>query len=262
LSSKIDYTRVVAAIPEPEWETATLDKRYRSLLDSIRAGFQPLGELLSRSTITVEKDVLGKVYGDLNCEQHMFRVDPLNWGFDISETQVTRGLVHFLSEPMRKVARLKAFFSAFGIDKPAGSILRNAKISAETPVSAAEKTGRIDIEILYDPCTQQNGSKTHQKAIIIEAKLAHRVTPDQLEVYPKDAKQRIVEPAFFILAQFAGDEAKLNDEQRDTWKVVYWDQILMALEKTLLPDEFDTDFQLFRRTLWERVEGSNRKRNR
>lgn len=268
-----NYNKIAAemenALERVIFESKPLEWNYRRLIGSVRNGLAPLSKLLKGSDLNFNPKYFGCVYGDFSKLHHMFNVAPIDWGFRFTEPQITNGLAHFLSQPENKVARLKAFMIAFGIKPPGDeTILKNAQIKAESDSTERDRTGstkrrgRIDLEILYDPLENSRGQKTHQKALIIEAKLGHKVSREQLQNYRVVASKRVVDPQYFILAQHDGDEERLHHKQRQNWSIVYWDHVLIAFEKELLKaGDTDESFRLFRRTLWERIDGSNRKRS-
>ena len=260
--------KMKTAISEVVFSPETLEWNYLRLLGSIRGGLAPPNKLLEADRRKFDRDILRNVYGDFNASNHMFNAAPLDWGFRLTEPQITKALAHFLSKPDMKAARLRAFMETFGVEIPKDiALLEAASIEAESESTEndrqgrVKRRGRIDIEILYDLDPNKAKEKPFQKGLIIEAKLGHQVTREQLKNYRITSNKRADFPEHFILAQHDGDEKRLHHKQRNKWSVVYWDRVLIAFEKQLVDiGDFDEDFRRFRRTLWKRVNGSNRKR--
>jgi len=186
-----------------------------------------------------------RVFGSFGSE-HSFRVDPITWGFRLTEPQVTKAPAHFLDQGPKELRarRIQAFLSALGT--PIGA---NDGDLSKSVVQA--EVDRIDLEIHV---TTMNG---RLRPILIEAKLGHVITERQLSDYR--AKRSGV--AFdesrrdcVILSLSETDRRGLKGRQVNIWRSVAWRDFWLRFEKSR-PRDDNSQFPMFLHTLWQRIGG-------
>lgn len=177
---------------------------------------------------------------------HAFQVDPLRWGFGLTEPMATKTLARLLSAGSGDIRaqRISAFLQAVGIpeDPDRMSALEHCRIVAEQD--------RIDLKLVWKDKANRN------VVVIIEAKFGHKVTDGQLSAYRKavSALHKTKPLASILLTLDKGVLAALHPQQRKLWKQVDWRVFWLRFER-LRPIEHDADLQMFLHTLWHRSGG-------
>ena len=98
----------------------------------------------------------------------------------LTEPQVTKAIAHFLQseDPIAREGRIGALLSALSCRLEGGS--GNARVSTEAPVA-----GKRSIDLLVE---WQDG-RGFDRALVIEAKFGHDVTPGQLSAYRRHLRR-------------------------------------------------------------------------
>lgn len=208
-----------------------------------------LEALRTQSTLTqprkveVQAEALESVFGRFT-EGHAFLALNPDWGFRLHEPQATSGLAHLLNRGIGKprVLRIRAFLEALGIPElPDDKTLQKAQVHSEV--------SRIDLEVRFPTI---NGGK---RAVLVEAKFGHKLTPGQLRKYRRERltydrlDYRIVG-----LTPAAGEGRK--GKQTQLWRVVLWRDLWRRFEQRR-PYEEDGQLASFMAWLWARIGGLN-----
>lgn len=174
---------------------------------------------------------------------HAFRLEPLRWGFGLTEPMATKTLARLLSAGSGEVRarRISAFLQAVGIpeDRDRIAALEHCRISAEQD--------RIDLKLVWKDDADRD------TVVIVEAKFGHKVTKGQLSGYRKAVSVMHKAPPFasILLTLDDGVLSDLHEKQRKIWKQVDWRVFWLRFER-LRPIEHDADLQMFLNTLWHR----------
>ncbi len=177
---------------------------------------------------------------------HMFVALQPDWGWRLTETQATRGLAHLVMQRDKEM-RIQALLAGLGIAVESGE-LSDAEVVAEE--------GRIDLLIRWAANT---------RAVVVEAKFAHRVTKGQLSKY-RQQSQKTVPPKgtrYVLLLLDPEENVLLRGPQRASWTIRTWAACMMTMERCLRkPGAKDDDnFRQFRRMLWERIGGLQQRKH-
>lgn len=190
-------------------------------------------------------ETINSVFGNNGHKGHAFSAAPLNWGFVLTEPQVTRGLAHFLNAA-NTARRRRAFLTALGVAVQADdSGLSGGEVKTEV---ATGNDGRIDLLM-----TWREEQATH--GIVIEAKFGHYISHRQLPKYRTHIvyKMKIKNTLFFVL----GLKRRKTDDKifrrNKNWKYMTWRAVMHRFEVALSREsggDSDPEFARFRRTVW------------
>lgn len=185
---------------------------------------------------------------------HCLGYEPYEWA-DLLEPQVTKGLAYFLmsgSHAMR-IANIRALLVALTPsgkrEPPPLSQLRSGQAIAEADAGAGR---RID---LIAWVTARDGVR---HGAVVEAKLGHHLTTNQLNVYKAAATQTPFrldgDIRFAVVApQFTRATAK-ELRENPSWSFLSWDRLIVRLEGALASGGLaDAEYARFRRTVWRRA---------
>lgn len=189
-------------------------------------------------------------YG-LTGAHHCLHAEPLAW-IRLTETQATRGLMHFLASGEE---RMRCFLQALAprLGWPADI----TALAVETEVPAGR--GRIDLLI---------GGKARGRAwgAVIEAKFEHSLKRNPLGDYMRHGTEElgmaltVVGPgersgALIVLGKRCCPQTRRILSRNTHWRFVHWHEVLRRFDARLAEPVIDEDFRRFRRTLWERAGG-------
>lgn len=216
------------------------------------AGYRYLKELVA-CDFDVEYDVgaQSKLFGDIGSPYHSFSNATMQWGFCLTEPQITSSIAYFINPDVqgeRGVERCKAFvkalYRAAGVVDSKGILpsINDAKkgslkVESERPVkvvtSDGDKNKRIDISIEWR--TQSD----KLQVVFIECKFDHYVTNEQLDDYENHAKKMICERGvkngdyqlFLMLRKLFGrNEEEIDILDNKDWKSLTWHTFLHRLD--------------------------------
>jgi len=216
-----------------EWNPDPIRHVHNRLIGALKASIPVLARWSPRRFERVSVDR----YFDLTASHFLSRAAP-NWGFPLTETQATRGLTHSVMAHHRP-ARIKALLAGLGIEATEDAL-------ADAIVVAEE--ARVDLLVVWD---------MERKGAVIEAKFGHKVTPGQLGTYGQYIRKTYpkMKPDWIVLKLDAEEWVPFKGRQSTTWSVASWAALLMQMERALPAEADDDDFRLFRRMLWQRING-------
>jgi len=236
----------------PAWDRAPLDWHLRRSTELLRQNATHLLRRRGWSAPAFDEDALRTACGDRGQPGHVFRVDPLVWGFNLTEPQITGALAHFLDTgdvAKRRTAFLAVFGCAFDPSHPHDALEACVKAEAD-----GGNKGRIDLLIKWRK--DRDGRKhPYSRCLAIEAKTGgYKISNDQLTRYRRRVVRglKIDDPTLAVVAprRDRHTEKKLN-ENRD-WRFATWRSVLWRFERELgrLGGDPDQEFARFRRTIW------------
>lgn len=246
----VNYS-VLRALPQVSWNAEPLlrhaTRRWRSLtIATARLRGLPRPRFLN--------DRLHGFFGEPTRRGHFLSVEPLTWGFRLTEPQATGGLAHFLgADPSG--GRIRALLSSLDAVEP-GAELEEARIAAEatsrTYCSSKSKRGqrkagparRIDLLVTW----RQAGVR---RALAIEAKFGADFQDAQLSTYRRELRKEFGPTRLVLLALGGREKDRKKTARNADWALVSWRTLLIRLERALSDD--NQEFARFRRTLWSRV---------
>ena len=190
------------------------------------------------------------VFG-VNRKHHLFCAEPIAWT-KFTEPQFTKGFAHFLDVPEQavRIGRTRALLKALGVETAMkvdlGEEMTKIDVIEEKSTSGKK---RIDLLIVW-------GITPSRLAVVIEAKLGHRITSGQLPAYLGHLKKLEKQPEhrlpIVVSPRYTKNIKKylrLNQEWR--WKG--WRDLLIAHERALCDEYDDPAYSQFRKTLWDQV---------
>jgi hypothetical protein len=196
--------------------------------------------------------------GNLKSPQHFFHYDAVEWGFNFTEPQITKGLTHFLNQSKLACWHFMLALTNHGNiegnkfsvdDDNKNSFLETVTVDAEVQ---AGKQKRIDILIKWQ------SAKKECCLAVLECKFGHHITYGQLPNYRKYAKNQASDNHWlFIITQEVDKKSQrfIKNHHNNTWHQVRWGKLLRRWERSLTQDHFIEihDFSRFRRTLWNKT---------
>ena len=198
-------------------------------------------------------------FGNLSSPQNMFHFSSTQWGFSLTEPQLTKGIAHFLKQsPLACWCFLAALVEENLVkfegqfDKRFGKqqFLKTITVEAE---AYADENKRIDLVLFWR-------SKNDERCCaVLECKLGHSISLGQLGSYARFAEQQSDRNCYylFVVAQQrdSRSDKKLKHWRNKEWRYLEWKELLRRWEQFLdhenVPDL--DDFPRFRRTVWERT---------
>jgi len=251
------------AMRAPDWDADPMLVWRRRVSGRIAMATPELLAMLLEDPPRFAAADLGHVFGKLD-SSHAFHVAPLDWGMRLTEPQATGALAHLLSHPHReiKAQRIKAFLHALGMRflDPDTYDFGAAEITAER---LTRDNLRIDLELLL-PWTRSHAtpSKPKYRAILVEAKFNHKITPGQLSAYQKHQLQfaltyipKTLDENLIVLGLRKDRSVADHLKDNPSWRFLSWRTLLVNFERALPAAADDANFRLFRRTIWDRVGG-------
>ena len=193
-----------------------------------------------------------RVFGvNLNRKHHLFCAEPIAWA-KFTEPQFTKGFAYFLaaSDQTVRIGRTHALLKALGVETAMkvdlGEEMTKIRVAAEESTSGKR---RIDLLIVWE-------HSSNRFAVVIEAKLEHHITNDQLSEYldhliklekqPEHRLPIVVSPQYNKNIE---EYLRCNKEWR--WKG--WRDLLIAHERALCDEFDDPAYSQFRKTIWDQV---------
>lgn len=266
MASHTDCLMLAERSYDVQWDQVRVEKVYR-LIQHAALGYLPtLVELALRQNWAPGYGAasFARLCGDVRAGWHAFCAEPLEWGFTLSEPQVTTALVHFLSlkvdgaaEKNRCAALVRALYRAAGVtderQRLDPSKARNGSLSVEAEHRIGRKPGskRVDIAIKWE----EDGAE-RPRLILIECKFNHHVTRGQLPAYREYAQRQTGERGhelFVIVDRLSGRTAAAIRRNRD-WIPLTWRALIRRLEQEGVESrsmDGTDDFARLRRTIWE-----------
>ena len=194
-------------------------------------------------------------FGNLSSSQNMFHFSSTQWGFSLTEPQLTKGIAYFLQQSPRACwCFLAALFgrNLVTLEKLLDRQCFLKTVTAEAEVYA-DKNKRIDLVLSWR-------SKTGVRCCAaIECKLGHHISHGQLGSYARFARQQSDNDQYylFIVAQQrdAKSDKKLKHWSNQEWCYLEWNGVLRRWEQYLDYEKVSgvDDFPRFRRTVWDRT---------
>ncbi len=109
----------------------------------------------------------------------------------------------------------------------------------------------IDLEIWIP-----QGDETY-RAIVVEAKLRHKITKNQLKTYydrvSSDEKLTSKKGDFIVLAMDEGALADVPKKQKANWRFVAWHDVWLQFVKSR-PKNDDLSLALFLNAVWQKIQ--------
>lgn len=179
---------------------------------------------------------------------HFLRAEPIAW-CNFTEPQITKGFAHFLNDgpSENRIGRTAALLAALGRDVSGG--IMDPIVIAEAP---ARKKFRLDIFVKWKEPDGQ------ARALAIEAKFGHHLTPGQLHRYKAEVKEH-VDPEALLGSLYVISRAVSRNRDRKSlrrnkdWRWISWKRFLLRYEQNLAPRMDDDAFRIFRRTVWKQI---------
>lgn len=192
---------------------------------------------------------MGKLFGFRERQDHFFHMAPIPWT-TFTEPQITRRLVHFLTEfgPESTITRerFRCVLQALGIEPP--KKITHLEAHAEKLIPSGR---RIDIYLEW----RDDDGRFCNAAI--EAKFGHTLTPGQMAEYRKFATNRPQRragdsnPPHLIVLTPARRSSDLAAMQRNRdWRFMSWRRFLLSLAQFSPTAEMQGDFSSYLRTVW------------
>lgn len=179
---------------------------------------------------------------------HFLRAEPIAW-CNFTEPQITKGFAHFLNDgsPENRIGRTAALLAALGRDVSGG--IMDPIVIAEAPT---RKKFRLDIFVKWK---EPNGQA---RALAIEAKFGHHLTPGQLPGYKAEVKRYVDPEAFsgslYVISRAVSQNRDSKSLRRNKdWRWISWKRFLLRYEQNLAPQMDDDAFRIFRRTVWKQI---------
>jgi hypothetical protein len=245
-ASGLDIARALAvgkAAGVPAWDAGPVRRHVARSLSLLRGHAHLLIREAKWPVPDFRPETINKVFGNNGHEGHAFNAAPLNWGFVLTEPQVTRGLAHFLNAA-NTARRRRAFLTALGVEGPADDS-RLAGGTVETEV-ATGNGGRIDLLMRWSDAQGTHG-------IVIEAKFGHNISQGQLPKYRNHIVYKIKNTSFFVI----GLQRKKKDDKQfrrnKSWEYMTWRAVMHRFEVALSREsggDSDPEFARFRRSVW------------
>lgn len=261
MAKTVDLLALAAHEPALAWDAFVVENAYNRIQLALLRHVPALTEAASQGRWAPGYDAraLAELCGDVRSSRHAFAAPALDWGFNLSEPQVTAALAHFLSASQREPAQsgrcaafLRALYRAAGVserkprldlfpDRLAGPV----DVQAERPIGSR----RVDIALEW----KEHGKQS--RMILIECKFNHHITPGQLPAYRQFAKRKVDDGSqalFVIVDRLAGRTARAIARNKD-WIPLTWRALVRRLEQELESVEStadSADFARLRRTIW------------
>ncbi len=236
--------RIAAVAQSPVWQPELIRRHVVRSTALLRECARDIVRNASWTAPAFDLQAIRLVHGDRGQAGHALRVDPLGWGFALRETQVTRGLAHFLNIG-DIVRRRRALLRAFGCnDGATDAELRDAMVAYEHRVAEGR---RMDLVVLWS----QRGVS---HCVAVEAKLGHRISPRQLATYKREIvrRLRIDAPLLVVVAPRRGRMDDKELRRNPSWRFITWRNLMLKFERALGEQggDADVEFARFRRTIW------------
>ncbi|WP_417798453.1 PD-(D/E)XK nuclease family protein [Terasakiella pusilla] len=203
-------------------------------------------------------------------DQHNLNLTCPIGGFLLTEPQVTAALKYLLSPDTIDVdvayenasAFLKALrFKTLEIDNFLGLQDSDAmdvakQLFVANEVSCGENRKRIDLLLSW------RNSRNEKCAVIIEAKIGHKLTSDQLKAYETYARD-VLKPdrCAFVFLHLDGDYRHRNvrEFKGDLWSENGWGTVMRRWERKIKYNTSEpSQINLLRRAVWESVDMAQR----
>lgn len=237
------------ACKRPEFNSKVLFDHERRLRGILEYALENLPKLRHQTERKFDIGILESIFGKFH-QHHSFNAVSLDWGFRVTEPQVTKNIAHLLDEgdPDIRWQRIRAFLKALKVPNiPPEHILRKAKVFAEKD--------RVDLEI-WLPIANEGKSKTKYRPILIEAKFGHKLTTGQLRGYEAVRKKtpniEMKNAHRIILGLTSGARKGLKGRQSAMWSFIAWNDLWLGYEK-LRPRENNPNLTIFMNLLWTRI---------
>lgn len=249
---------------ETAFDLASLRNTQHVTSRRLRNGLPELQRQVPAESGLWSSETIHKAWG-IKPSAHALYGSPLDWGFDLTEPQITRALSHFLSPENfgdRGTARAIAFLTALckvgGNEQLAerleklGPDVRLTVVPEHTVPGDKKRKGAIDLLFrLHD--------QDERIAIVVELKLGHVVTAGQLPNYRNyiihSENYDLDKSGFFVVGQKYTSKDRKADSRNKDWTFVRWAGLFRRFEINLslgCPDDDDEEFRRFRRTAWLR----------
>lgn len=194
-------------------------------------------------------------FGNLSSSQNMFHFSSTQWGFSLTEPQLTKGIAYFLQQSPCACWCFLAALLGENLVKFAEQFDRQyflKTVTAEAEVYAA-KQKRIDLVLSW------RSKMGERYCAVLECKLGHHISLGQLGHYARFARQQSDNGHYylFVVAQQRDSKSdrKLNNWHNREWRYLEWKAVLRRWEQYLDHKSVSgvDDFPRFRRTVWERT---------
>lgn len=233
-------SNVIGSIAERDWLVAWDSSPIRSYIDAAdKSVGSSVPKLSTWKQPAFNRTEIDKLFG--LSESHFLNAKHLDWGFELTEPQATRGLAHFINKSHRN-ERAKAILHGLGV-RPLPERIELKEAQAEQD--------RIDLLLVW----QEVDGEKH--STVVEAKFGHSVTEGQLSKYRKSVKSRHrrSNTDYVLLLVDPEQHVRLRGTQNRLWRKSSWASLLLGIEQALPIEADDEDFQRFRRMLWSKVHG-------
>lgn len=249
-----------------DWEIEPLEW-FQDLLSGRLHGALPLLSAMPTHPWKSDAADIKNMYGDIDSPNHSFGAEPLDWGFRLTEPQITKGWEYFLNEQgsgsdghRRRAALLITLSDLSDTFFCKSEELSDYKITAKAEHHFTVPSPKTRASRFIDLLIEWTNTDTTTQVAAIEFKLEHHVTLGQLSDTEKhmhtrpNTKNRVL----FLIVPSIKSHRRATRKNRD-WHLVSWHAFLRRYEINLEAAQtgnHNGEFQRFRRTVFNRTTSS------
>lgn len=226
-----------------EYQSSELSRIGRNLLGSVAEFVDSTARKPNTTSFKYTTSVYSDLFGKFGPD-HPFRT-PWNFGFSLSEPQITKSLVAFCTSgaATMQIKRTRALLTALKIkDKFSDHEILSAQFRAEE-----NRNGRrTDIEVFIQ---RTAGTSC---LIVIEVKFDAHFQDKQLSSYRKSIRQDVSDRVMIVLAKSDRTFRALSKTERKDWNFVSWSSFWLRFQR-LRPENDDVCISLLMNDVWHKI---------